>query len=139
MSDVVTEARSWIGTPYRHQHSTKGAGCDCLGLLRGVYRNVIGPEPETPPAYSPSWGEAGSVEMMLDSFGRWLDPVDVQDAEVLVFRMRPGMIAKHCGIVTAPGFMVHTDGALKAVVEAELTPWWVNRIAGSFKFRWQTL
>ena len=45
---ILTEARSWIGTPYRHQASLKGIGCDCLGLLRGVWRGVMGEEPELP-------------------------------------------------------------------------------------------
>ena len=40
--DIVAETRDWIGTPYRHQASLKGVGCDCLGLVRGVWRNVIG-------------------------------------------------------------------------------------------------
>jgi len=138
VSPAATEARRWIGTPYRHQHSTLGAGTDCLGLLRGVYRAVIGPEPELPPPYSPSWGEAGPVEFMLDAAHRWLDPAPIDDAEVLVFRMRRGMIAKHCGIVSAPGFMIHADGNAGAVVETELVPYWSKRIAGSFRFRWQT-
>ena len=25
---ILSEARSWIGTPYHHQMSVKGAGCD---------------------------------------------------------------------------------------------------------------
>ena len=133
---IVSEARSWIGTPYRHQHSTKGAGCDCLGLLRGVYRNCIGPEPELPPPYSASWGEAGKVEFMLDAANRWLDPVTIDRAEVLIFRMRRGMIAKHCGIVVAPGYMVHADSSAGFVVETELTPAWVAKIAAGFKFKW---
>ena len=33
---IVRAARGWIGTPYVHQASVRGAGCDCLGLLRGV-------------------------------------------------------------------------------------------------------
>ncbi|MFL5163197.1 MAG: peptidase P60, partial [Microvirga sp.] len=45
---ILAEARSWIGTPYRHQASLKGIGCDCLGLLRGVWRGVMGREPELP-------------------------------------------------------------------------------------------
>jgi hypothetical protein len=56
---IIAEARSWIGTPYRHQASLKGVGCDCLGLLRGVWRAVMGAEPETPP-YAPDWAEAGA-------------------------------------------------------------------------------
>ena len=48
---VVKAARAWLGTPYRHQASTLGAGCDCLGLLRGVWRALYGDEPvAVPPA-----------------------------------------------------------------------------------------
>ena len=57
---ILTEARSWIGTPYRHQASLKVVGCDCLGLLRGVWRGVMGQEPELPPPYSADWAEAGA-------------------------------------------------------------------------------
>lgn len=42
---LVAEARSWIGTSYRHQASVKGVGCDCLGLVRGVWRACLGEEP----------------------------------------------------------------------------------------------
>ena len=48
---IVAIARGWIGTPYVHQASVKGAGCDCLGLLRGVWREVHGEEPEAAPAW----------------------------------------------------------------------------------------
>lgn len=46
---VVEIARRWIGTPYHHQASLKGVGCDCLGLVRGVYRELCGAEPEPMP------------------------------------------------------------------------------------------
>jgi NlpC/P60 family putative phage cell wall peptidase len=39
---ILEEARSWIGTPYQHQASLKGVGCDCIGLVRGVWRAVYG-------------------------------------------------------------------------------------------------
>lgn len=138
MNAVVSEAREWIGTPYRHQHSTKGAGCDCLGLLRGVYRAVIGPEPETPPPYSPSWGEAGDQEFMLDAANRWLVPVtsgDWQPGTVLVFRMRRSMIAKHCGIVSDPQRFIHADAVSRFVNEAPLTDKWRSLVAGAFQWR----
>jgi cell wall-associated NlpC family hydrolase len=38
--EIVDAARGWIGTPYRHQAATLGAGCDCQGLLRGVLRSL---------------------------------------------------------------------------------------------------
>ena len=46
---IVAAARRWIGTPYRHQASLIHVGCDCLGLVRGVWREVIGDEPEAAP------------------------------------------------------------------------------------------
>ncbi len=57
--DIISETLSWLGTPYRHQASLKGVGCDCLGLVRGVWRALVGPEPEPTPAYSPDWARPG--------------------------------------------------------------------------------
>ncbi len=66
---IIDAARSWIGTPYVHQASAKGAGSDCLGLIRGVWREIYGAEPEAPPAYTPDWNErqwkAGSGDEAL--------------------------------------------------------------------------
>ena len=56
---ALAEARTWLGTPYQHQASLKGAGCDCLGLVRGVWRTLYGDEPEATPPYTPDWAERG--------------------------------------------------------------------------------
>ena len=103
MSVVVSEARSWIGTPYLHQASTKGVGCDCLGLVRGVWRSIHGPEPVTVPAYTPDWGEAQGTELLLGSARAYLSEAtsDWQPGQILLFRMREGAVAKHLGISRA--------------------------------------
>ena len=49
---IVQAARGWIGTPYVHQASVKGGGTDCLGLVRGIWREFFGAEPEVMPAYT---------------------------------------------------------------------------------------
>jgi NlpC/P60 family putative phage cell wall peptidase len=51
---VIAAARSWLSTPYHDQASLRGVGCDCLGLARGVWREVVGPEPFPIPPYSPT-------------------------------------------------------------------------------------
>ena len=61
-----------MGTPYRHQASVLGAGADCLGLVRGVWRGVIGEEPERAPGYTPDWAEALGEETLLDAARRHL-------------------------------------------------------------------
>ena len=103
--DIVAAARSWIGTPYRHQAAGRGAGCDCLGLIRGVWRALYGPEPEVLPPYSRDWGNATGSETLLSAACRHLIPLgsvtDARPGDVLVFRMRDKGVAKHAGILSA--------------------------------------
>ncbi|MEM8749421.1 MAG: NlpC/P60 family protein [Pseudomonadota bacterium] len=133
---VIDEARSWLGTPYQHQASLKLVGADCLGLVRGVWRAIEGEEPEGVPAYSSSWSESGSAERLLDVGHSHFHAIDLEGAlpaDVLVFRMRRGRIAKHVGILTDNARFIHAyDPA--SVVESELTPWWKKLIAGAFSF-----
>lgn len=134
--DVVAEARAWLGTPYRHQASLKGVGCDCLGLVRGVWRALLGPEPEAPPAYTPDWAEAGGEEAMLEAAARHLLRIDVAAAgpgDVLLFRWAARTPAKHAGILVSPTRFVHAhEGAV--VAEAPLGRWWRDRTAAAFRF-----
>ena len=133
---IVAEARSWIGTPYRHQASVKGVGCDCLGLVRGVWRVLHGDEPEPLPAYTPDWAEATGRDTLLAAAGRHLitiAPEAARPGDVLLFRWRAGLPAKHAAIVTAAELMVHAhDGA--RVAEVAIAPWWRRRIAAAFAF-----
>ena len=135
-SKIVAEARAWLGTPYRHQASLKGVGCDCLGLVRGVWRAVIGEEPERAPAYAPDWAEAAKGEPLAEAAARHLTAIDrdaFREGDVLLFRWRANLPAKHAAIVTAPALMVHAhDGA--SVAEVALAPWWRRRIAYAFRF-----
>ena len=132
---IVAAARSWIGTPYLHQASLKGVGCDCLGLLRGVYREVRGAEPELPPPYSADWAEASRREAMAEAALRHLTPLAIDAfaaGDALLFRWRPDLPAKHCGIATSPTAMVHAhEGAIVAETPIGL---WRRKIAYAFRF-----
>lgn len=133
---VVGAARAWIGTPYHHQAAAKGIGADCLGLVRGVWRDIYGSDAETPPAYSHDWAEASGLETMLEAAGRHLISVDKdtsQPGDVVVFRLRPGTVAKHAAIKASGTTMIHAmEGG--PVTEVALSPWWQRRIAAVFRF-----
>lgn len=133
---IVAEARTWLGTPYRHQASLKGAGCDCFGLIRGVWRAFYGVEPEPVPPYSRDWGSVTGKEEMIASARRHLVEVAVADTapgDVVVFRLRGGAVAKHAGIVSAPGRFIHAQEHVP-VAEAALSDWWRRRIVAAFAF-----
>lgn len=135
-AEIVAEARAWLGTPYRHQASLKGVGCDCLGLVRGVWRGTVGQEPERAPPYVPGWAEATGEEMLAAAGFRHLMAVPcdaVMPGDVLLFRWRAHLPAKHAAILTSPATMVHAhDGA--AVAEVAFAPWWRRRLAFAFRF-----
>ena len=133
---IVASARSWVGTPYHDQASTKGAGVDCLGLARGVWREVVGPEPSAIPPYSRDWGGPHATEVLALGAASWLIPVDRKDAgagTVVLFRMVRGAIAKHVGSLTGEGTFVHSFEGV-GVIEEELTETWRRRIAFAFNF-----
>ena len=139
---ITAAAQSWIGTPYRHQASLKGVGCDCLGLVRGVWRELYGAEPEAPPPYRPDWAETGGRETLLEAARRHLAEVPIGQArpgDVLLFRMSPDACLKHCAVLSAPRpgdpepRMIHAYWG-RAVVESWLGPWWRRRLAHVFSF-----
>lgn len=133
---IVAEARRWIGTPYCHQASVRGTGCDCLGLVRGVWRAVGGHEPQGLPPYSADWGEVDATEHVLAAAARHLRAIGTGEAgpgDLLVFRWRRGVVAKHLGILTATDRFIHA-WERAGVVEVNLVRAWSSRIAAAFRF-----
>lgn len=137
--DIVEAARLWLGTPYRHQAATCQAGSDCLGLIRGVWRSVLGGEPEAVPAYSLDWSEPQGEERLWRAAMRHLAQKDLADeatGDVILFRMRSGSVAKHLGIVSeaAPtAAFIHAYSG-RGVVESPLSLPWRRRIVARFAF-----
>ena len=133
---ILSIARDWIDTPYQHQASVKGAGCDCLGLIRGIWREIYGDEPINVPAYTPDWAEALGEETLLQASKTCLKPIAKNAAkpgDVLLFRMAPRVPCKHIAILSAPDRIIHAYWG-RAVVESYLVPYWTRRHAFSFSF-----
>jgi NlpC/P60 family putative phage cell wall peptidase len=136
---VVAVARSWIGTPYVHQAHCRGAGADCLGLIRGVWREVCGQEPAPVPAYTADWAEPDREDPLLAAARTWLvhKQLDAPSpGDVLLFRMRAGFVAKHLGIQSVCGaqpMFIHAYSG-HSVMENPLSAPWSRRIVARFAF-----
>jgi len=133
---ILAEARSWIGTPYQHQASAKHAGCDCLGLVRGVWRTLYGDEPERAPAYTPDWAERRGAETLYEAACKHLRETAMASAEpgdVLLFRMDARSPMKHAAILDADDHIIHAYWG-RAVVRSRFAPWWRTRCAAAFSF-----
>ena len=138
-SAVLAIARAWLGTPYLHQSSVQGVGCDCLGLARGIWRALHGDEPWEVPPYSRDWGEAGRREVLAGAARAALIEVALGDAgpgSLILFQMAPGVPAKHCGILGASVMrpsLIHSYDRL-GVIEEAFTPSWSRKAAFAFVF-----
>jgi NlpC/P60 family putative phage cell wall peptidase len=133
---ALEEARKWIATPYRHQGSTLGVGCDCLGLVRGVWRTLYGREPEALKPYSADWAEASGGDGLLEAAKRHFIEKQVGEmaaGDLILFRWKPQHAAKHAAIVSGPDTFIHAYEG-HSVMETHLVPQWRRRIAGVFAF-----
>jgi len=133
---IVAAAQSWLGTPYRHQGARKGVGCDCLGLVRGVWREVYGTETEAPGPYAADWAETGEGDPLMAAARRHCREKaqrPVAAGDLLLFRIRPRLPARHCGIAVTPERFLHAYQG-HAVVSSPLDPHWRRRLCGTFSF-----
>lgn len=133
--DVVAAARLFRGTPYRHQASLAGAGCDCLGLLRGVWRGLYGAEPMAVPAYRADMRDptnAGALRRAAEAL-LVAEAGSMAAGQVLLFRLGGLAEPKHCGILVSPTRFIHAQERL-GVVEADMTEAWARRVSGRFRF-----
>ena len=132
---VIAAAKQWLGTPYVHQASVLGAGCDCLGLARGVWRGLHVAEPVTPPPYTRDWGEAGGAEVLAEAARRFLLEIPIALAgpgALILFRMARGAPAKHCGIRSETGLIHAYEGG--GVIEEPWSPQWARKAAFAFHY-----
>jgi len=136
--DVVRAARQWLGTPFCHRASRRGVGCDCLGLIRGIRRELQGAEPEPIPFYSSNWAVEDTTEPLWQAMKRHLLelPVAAETApgQVLLFRMRAGAAAWHVGILSTGGNEKRFIHAYErhGVIESPLSAPWARRIVARF-------
>lgn len=133
---IVAAARRWIGTPFHHQASLLQIGCDCLGLVRGVWREVIGPEPETTPPYGLDWAATERADLLRDALTRHfrsINGLDYHAGDVLLFCFRSHGPPTHLGVATSSTQIVHAHSGA-CVTETTLGEPWRKRLAGAFVF-----
>lgn len=137
-ADVIAYARDWLGTPYVHQACKKHVGCDCLGLLRGVWKDIYEADAERPPNYTPYWAEVNAQggEPMLEAANKYLVAKPLKDllpGDVLMIRMRSNSLVKHCGIVSYNHSIIHAY-IKHNVVEEDIWEVWRSRNMYAYSF-----
>ena len=111
---VVTEAQSWIGTPFHHAARVKGAGVDCLMLLAEVYERAGIIAHIDPPFYVPDWHLHRDAERYMEGLLEYACPVETPlPGDIALFRF--GRTFSHGAIVTQWPSLVHAYWSIGVV------------------------
>ena len=130
---IVTEARGWLGVPWRHQGRSR-AGIDCVGLVVLVAR-TLGLSDYDHTAYSRRAQGQGFVE----PFRANMDGIAIPDArpgDVLVFA--DAAYPCHCGFRSERlehPHLIHAHALRRQVIEEPYAGEWPAKIKFAFRFR----
>jgi NlpC/P60 family putative phage cell wall peptidase len=131
---LIAEARTWLGTPWHHQASLKGVGCDCIGFVRGAALPFVGPV-AIDLDYPETWHLYRAEPRMYLGFKercQEIDIDDIRDGDVLLFGAGKGP-AHHCAYVTPGGGLIHCYREARVVVEQGFSPWWRAKLRHAFR------
>lgn len=109
---IISEAMTWLGTPYAYAGSEKGEGTDCSGMVMKVYEDVTGCKLPR--------NSAKQAEFCLK-----LEPKDVEVGDLVFFATGkdPHKIS-HVGIVIDDRTFIHASTSKGVVISEIYTPYY---------------
>lgn len=136
-ADIVAEARTWIGVPFRHQGRSRD-GVDCIGLPVCV-RAALGIETKFAGV---DYGRTAKDEAMLAYCRSNMVEVrfsELQEGDLLIIAFG---VNRHMAIVCKYPLADEVLGVIhsmaetkKGVVEQRMDPRWTRFVRGCFRFR----
>lgn len=137
--NLVTEARTWLNTPFRHQGRLKGLGVDCAGFIGEVAHNVGLTQIDIPHDYKPR--EDGTAMMrILSEHLEFIETDSVQAGDVLALSdeaLREPDIPRHLAIVTdvTPKTIFIVHASQHGVREHRMDTHWRKRIHSVWRLK----
>ncbi|MGC8518461.1 MAG: hydrolase [Steroidobacteraceae bacterium] len=133
---VVTEALSWIGTPYHHAQAVKGRGVDCAMSLIEWFANAGVIERFDPRPYAASWFLHRDQELFLRTLSRYAEPLPPGEeplpADLALYRF--GRCVAHGALVLDETFIVHACAIARRVERRERAAM-APRLSGYWRVR----
>jgi NlpC/P60 family putative phage cell wall peptidase len=137
-ADIVAEARTWLGVPWRHQGWRRETGCDCVGLVRGVGHalGLIDAFDENPAnARFIGYAREPNPALMRAALDLHLVAIARRSAgpgDVLWLRF--GNEPRHLAILTPDNQIIHALESVGKVVEHRLDARWAQRCIAAWRF-----
>jgi cell wall-associated NlpC family hydrolase len=124
----------YVGIPFA-EHGAAADGCDCWGLVRLVYAELLGVAlPDFDAGYADTSDGDAIAALCRAERRRWREVDEARPLDVILLRLqgRPW----HVGLVAGAGKMLHALRGIDAAIEDYTRPLWARRIEGFY--RWQS-
>jgi NlpC/P60 family putative phage cell wall peptidase len=141
-AQVVAEARSWLGTKFHHQAAIKGVGCDCIGLVRGVCRDLgLRQDPQKYRHQPIGYPMESDGVVLLDACAERMEKIDLAHAkpgDIFLLQWQPSR-PHHLGFLvdyrTGGLGMIHCYGGRPhgRVIEHRLDDSWRGRVFAAYR------
>jgi cell wall-associated NlpC family hydrolase len=103
---IITEAKTWLRTPWRHAAAIKGAGVDCGRIVIEIYANCGLIERFVPDYYPQDFALHSSEERFLTNIERYAARVDnAKQGDIAVWKF--GRCFSHAAIVVDWPAIIH--------------------------------
>jgi cell wall-associated NlpC family hydrolase len=130
VNDIVAEARTYLGVPWKHQGRSKN-GVDCAGLVIEVAKACRGSDFDVRNYPRQAYDET----MLLLCRRHMVKVKEPQPGDALVFGLAN---SRHIGIAGDYHLgglsLIHAWLAVGKVVETRLDEQWLSRLRGAYRF-----
>jgi NlpC/P60 family putative phage cell wall peptidase len=126
-SQVVSQAQTWLGTPWHHQARLKGVGVDCIGLLVGVCKelNISVQDYQEYARFPDGYHLAKELDRQL--IKKFTQPMP---GDIMLFRI--SRMPQHIAICSPLG-LIHAHQGVMQVVETAMPKYWDTHILGVYQ------
>ena len=142
---LVAAARSWLGTPYVHQHRCRNVAVDCVGLIIGAGLEARVLPTWTPQEWMPfaNYGRSPNPAHMTRAIEQFMEPLDLApdqpgpDAAVAFMGWRDHLPMHLAIMATAPDgrrTMIHAFAYHGKVVEHGFDGEWPGRVVSWWRY-----
>ena len=126
---IIIEARSWLGTPFKHQGKLKNIGCDCIGFVTGVLENIGYDFSEH---YISEYSQIPDGEKLKQKLDSVLKPKNISELNAgNIFLMSFNFLPQHVGFISELNglkYIIHSYKNAGKVVEHHLNDFWHSKI-----------
>lgn len=127
---LISEARSWLGTPFHHQGRVKGAGVDCVGVLVKTLSifNLLTVD-------NTNYSRNPNGDYLIRMCELYFNPIPMDEilpGDILVFAW--GKEPQHLALYTDIGIL-HAHVRVKKVVEHIYDDPWKKRTVAAYRIK----